>query len=272
MIKLHAKTAACSFATCLALIVFLACGPAVIGIQALISLGVGHTSAWTDMHVLVGTSNKTSIQYFRALIVANAGNVGFSIIRFSYEGVLASVCGALEWEAFAMRPRSLRVSGKPKGEQRSRYFMNLPYRFAVPLLVLCGVMHWLLSQSFFATLVQMFEFDYKEGKWVLSSAVPPYTTCNFSPLGIVLVAALLGLKGSALLGVSVMWSKTDMPLSANCSAVISAACHPRDGENGSCFRKEKLKWGVLGYDDSGVGRCGFSAGHVTALEDELSYM
>lgn len=44
--------------------------------------------------------------------------------------------------------KGLRVTA-PRGEQRSSYFLQLPYRWAVPLMIVSGALHWLMSQTIF---------------------------------------------------------------------------------------------------------------------------
>ena len=41
------------------------------------------------------------------------------------------------------------MSNVAKGAQRSEYFLQLPYRFALPIMLYSGFLHWLCSQSFF---------------------------------------------------------------------------------------------------------------------------
>jgi hypothetical protein len=100
----------------------------------------------------------------------------------------------------------------------------------------------------------------------------PYHTCNYSPLAIVLLSASLALMGAVLLYLSTIRLKSDMPLAANCSAVISAACHPKEGENGRDISLGVVRWGVTGYDVNGIGHCAFSLDPVTGLESGRGYM
>lgn len=43
--------------------------------------------------------------------------------------------------------KGLRVT-QPHGYQRSSYFLQLPYRWSLPLIVISGTLHWLLSRVF----------------------------------------------------------------------------------------------------------------------------
>jgi hypothetical protein len=247
-------------------------GTNTLGLQSLIGLGVGRTSALTDMHILLGKSTGTATQYFAALLISNSIQVVYTALKFMYNAVLTAMCAALELEAYSLHPKPLRVSGKREGLQRGRYFLHLPYRFAIPFMLISGLIDWLLSQSLFATSVEMYEYDHDNPSWVKSTTEMPYHTCNYSPLAIVLLSASLALMGAVLLYLSTIRLKSDMPLAANCSAVISAACHPKEGENGRDISLGVVRWGVTGYDVNGIGHCAFSLDPVTGLESGRSYM
>lgn len=54
---------------------------------------------------------------------------------------------AHEWSAYFTKHKSLRVLSSRQGQQRSTYFLQLPYRYAILLLFLSTLLHWLTSQS-----------------------------------------------------------------------------------------------------------------------------
>lgn len=62
-----------------------------------------------------------------------------------------------EWNQFARKARGLRISSIPSSSQRSSYFLQLPYRFAIPIMLLSGVLHWLVSQSIFLVAVETYD-------------------------------------------------------------------------------------------------------------------
>lgn len=37
----------------------------------------------------------------------------------------------------------------PQGEQRSTYWLQLPYAYSIPLITASATLHWLISQSIF---------------------------------------------------------------------------------------------------------------------------
>lgn len=53
-----------------------------------------------------------------------------------------------EWGRFATHRKTLRVT-HPRGIQRSTYFISLPYKYGIPLMIANTVLHILISQSLF---------------------------------------------------------------------------------------------------------------------------
>lgn len=51
---------------------------------------------------------------------------------------------AKEWSALSTRYKALRVTN-PQGQQNSTYFLQLPYRYSVPILIISILLHWVLS-------------------------------------------------------------------------------------------------------------------------------
>lgn len=46
----------------------------------------------------------------------------------------------------------------PKGQQRSTYYLQLPYRYVIPLMILLVAMHFLTSQSIFLARLQYWDW------------------------------------------------------------------------------------------------------------------
>jgi hypothetical protein len=117
-----------------------------------------------------------------------------SFAYFTYNALFTSMLAGLEWSQMACQKRSLRVSQNPQGEQRSSYFLQLPYRYAIPLLGFSAVMHWLISQSIFLIAVE--RYDPLGNPMQLPNSYYPETpvgiegehyTCGWSPLAVLLV-------------------------------------------------------------------------------------
>ncbi|KAF2175728.1 hypothetical protein K469DRAFT_743214 [Zopfia rhizophila CBS 207.26] len=93
------------------------------------------------------------------VLLANLAQPILSFLYFSYNGLFTCMLLGYEWSQYAHRRKGLRVSRAPSGEQRSTYFLQLPYRFALPLMVLSGVLHWLVSQSIFLVSIDLYDFQ-----------------------------------------------------------------------------------------------------------------
>jgi hypothetical protein len=202
-------------------------------------------------------------------IVANIPQLILSILYFSYNSIFTAMLLGYEWTSYAQKRKGLRVSRPPIGEQRSSYFLQLPYRFSIPLMVLSATLHWLVSQSIFLVSIDL--YDYMENRsaigqrWLkdiaheFPSTIMHITTCGYSPIAIISVLILGLLMLIALIGVGYIPYNRAMPLAGSCSMVISAACHAEKNDQDQLSTR-KLQWGVVqaGADDR-IGHCSFSA-------------
>ncbi|KAF2500561.1 hypothetical protein BU16DRAFT_251071 [Lophium mytilinum] len=154
------------------------------------------------------------------VLIANAGQLLFSMLYFSYNGMLTSVSVAREWNNFGLRPKGLRVSEKPRQAQRSTYFLSLPYRFAAPLLLISATMHWLLSQSIFFINVDGYS------RMGVHDPALDITTVGLSPNA--LLAVMVGLVAMLVfMGVvNALRLRAKVPYVGSCSVLIAVACHP----------------------------------------------
>lgn len=204
------------------------------------------------------------------VIIANLGQIIASLIYFSYNGLVTSISTALEWESYACQRKGLRVSGTPHGEQRCTYFLQLPYRTAVPLMILSGLLHWLVSQSFFLLSFEMYQYDKDRDDW---SLIKRGSTLHFgcSPLAIILILSTGVLMIVVLFIIAMMRFRTATPIVASCSAAIAAACHTTSGEEREDTCISQVQWGVTGYDIDGIGHCAFSMRPVDQPQDGMLY-
>ncbi|KAL3492055.1 hypothetical protein BJX62DRAFT_224873 [Aspergillus germanicus] len=144
---------------------------------------------------------------------------------------------AAEWSGYAQQRKGLRVSQNPQREQRTNYFLSIPYRYSIPLLITSTLLHWLISQSLFMIGVEAFRSD------GLRAAANDFITCGWSPVGIVgsIVVGLVMVLGVMCLGSGV--SNQDSEL---------------EEEDRSLAR---LKWGAVPVNRP-IGHCTFTSGDV----------
>lgn len=195
-------------------------------------------------------------------MIANSPQLILSWVYFSYNGLLTLLALAREWESYAHTRKGLRVSTPPQGKQRSTYFLQLPYRIAVPFMFISGFLHWLVSQSFFLVSVQLYSFNTETQRWQMRPDDPASRVSIGYSLMPMIVGVVTG--GSLLLGILAAGCtrfKTVMPVVSSCSAAISAACQPL-GEDDSEASNSQVQWGVMGHFSRGILHCGFSKRHV----------
>lgn len=177
------------------------------------------------------------------ILLANAPQVIISVIYFFSNALLTSMLLGAEYDSFAIRRRPLRVSW-PSGSQRSTYFLTIPYKYSIPSMSLSAILHWLVSQSLFFTVITIHVIlpdpDSVQKNLLRSSAWSPIPTIFAICLVLVILLILL------VLGLVSM--KSSMPLAGNCSAAISASCHPPSDDRDATG---PVMWGeVLSVSDS----------------------
>jgi hypothetical protein len=139
-------------------------------------------------------------------MIANSPQLVVSLIYLSYNATMTSMLLAHEWSGFSTRRKPLRVSTTLQGHQRSAYFLQLPYRYALPLLATSTLLHWLASESIFVVSVQLYNmhgehssdgtcYQWKDpylapnGDSFNKSCGTDFISLSYSPLGILLIAA-----------------------------------------------------------------------------------
>lgn len=183
--------------------------------------------------------------------------------------MLTSVLLTAEFCDFTRRKKGLRVSDKPTGDQRSTYWLQLPYRYALPMMTVMAVLHWLVSQSIF--LVNVSTYDNNgirvPGRDISACGYSMYGLVASLSVGLLLIVALL-LCGCQKLG-------KGAPIVRSCSLAISAAANGRAQE-----ATLPLMYGVLSHDDNRFEhksegetrrKVGFGANEVHPLVDGEIY-
>jgi hypothetical protein len=171
-----------------------------------------------------------------------------------------------EWASYLNERKSLRVTSAI-GQQRDTYWLNVPFRFAIPMTIISGVFHWLTSQSFFLVQITITDSSVRDAS--RNSTIPGFTgtdqisTCGYSPFAIILttVTGTVIAIGGIVMGR--IKYPTGMPLVGNCSAAISAACHrPPEDMDASLLT---VQWGAVTHgeatsgDYEPVGHCTFTS-------------
>ena len=238
------------------------------------SLGIGRVDGGAIIQGWsIGNSGNAASKITSSILVANLPQAILSFIYLHLNGLLTTMFLASEYLDFSTTRKGLRVSiPKVDTAQRSTYFLQLPYRIALPLMVLSGVLHWLVSQSIFLAVVAEYA-----STGVLTSSVA-VASCGFSPLAMILVLGLGGLIAltTIVVGRFKKFNSLGMPLAGSCSAAISAACHAPSWDVDAALKP--VMWGVIPGSVHGdvraqkdAGHCSFTSGEVELVQGGRSY-
>lgn len=226
--------------------------------------GVGSIN--TDNVIIV--SNTTSV--IAMVLLANTPQLIVSFLYLMYNNIFTCMLLGLEYNQLATHRKALRVS-KARGKQRSAYFLQLPYRYSIPMMFAMGTLHWLIARSIFLVEIVSYDID--------GSLLPQdYTInrCGYSGMAILLALVVGGLMILALILHGCRKLNPGMPIASSCSAAISAACHPPSGEpEDAAFLP--LQYGVVDKDrvgelsDEAEHAC-FSSQNVVPLLKGVTYI
>ncbi|TLD22192.1 hypothetical protein PspLS_08162 [Pyricularia sp. CBS 133598] len=204
--------------------------------------------------------------YVQILLITNTPQIIFSFCYLAINTLFTQLQVEQEWNLYGQSYKPLRVS-YPKGGQISTYRLQLPYKYSVPLIAGSILMHWLISNCLYLTIL--------EG----DSGFPQSLHGLNTYLGVSEEAAIaVGFSSQSILitflcGCIIALSplifrrrklKSQMVLGGTNSLVISAACHvpvpsqrfapdsdtaiPRD-PNPETYLKEvaqgEVRWGAM---------------------------
>lgn len=194
------------------------------GLDDYLFLDFGQSSTQATVSIGEGSGPGQSLGVLRSTLLANAPQLAATYVFVACNSVLTSMLAHYEISSYAIRRRGLRVSfPKRKTAQRGMYFLQAPWKIAIPLMITSTVLHWCLSQSLFVLRVAVHN---PNGDEDLSRLI---STVGYSAGPIL---ASLGLLAFFIIGVCALsWFKKyngaeHMPLIANCSAALAAATCP----------------------------------------------
>ncbi|KAL4885232.1 hypothetical protein BJY04DRAFT_205441 [Aspergillus karnatakaensis] len=225
-------------------------------------------------------------------LIANTPQLLFSILYFSFNSVMTTICLSTEWARFSLTRKPLRVSYSARGAQRSSYFLSLPYRYALPLMGASAVLHWLISQSLFLVGIEAYSLLWSRDR------ERDLVTCGYNPVAVVSSMAVAGVLFGGLVWMGfrgMPGGAGGMPVAGSCSLAIAAACQPRydpnlgsgDGEGQDGGKKVgvslsgpedgesmmavlPLRWGAVAVSGE-IGHCTFTSEDVEVPEEGRMY-
>lgn len=169
------------------------------------------------------------------ILLVNTPQLGLSMIYFAYNHILTAMVLSAEYASYGIRRKPLRVSW-PRGEQRSTYYLSLPYKYSIPLMSILALLHWLLSQSIFYVRIDI------EGYHGAATG-NMINTCGYSPIALLCTIIVGSVMTLGLVCVGMRKYDSPVPLAANCSAAISAACHAPAIDRRAAYKP--LMWGEV---------------------------
>ncbi|KAB5540581.1 hypothetical protein GE09DRAFT_260589 [Coniochaeta sp. 2T2.1] len=150
-------------------------------------------------------------------VVANTPQLILSICYLAYNGLFTRMLSEFEWASFSVRYATLRVTHK-KGQQRSTYRLQLPYRWSIPLLVVSILLHWLYSNCIYVGIYEGYAWDQPLNPVTIRSL-------QYSTVAILISLCISLSVAAAPIALAMFRLPGRMVLAKNSSATISAACH-----------------------------------------------
>ncbi|KAG8525641.1 uncharacterized protein KY384_000401 [Bacidia gigantensis] len=218
-------------------------------ISSLWTLGFGQVSA--DSLILSNEflENSHSNRLLGFVLLANLPQGMLSILYLLYNSILTCMLMEKEYQSYARERKPLRVSNPVQG-QKATYYLQLPFRYAIPLIILSGVMHWLISQAFF--IAHIVAYDSLGERDLYSDII----TCGYSPIGIIFTLILGVLMLACLAIISFRKIELVMPVAKNRSFAIRDACHRLSNDTNAA--NLPIMWGII-HDEDGVEHHTFSS-------------
>ncbi|KAJ5435736.1 hypothetical protein N7445_006621 [Penicillium cf. griseofulvum] len=172
------------------------------------------------------------------VVIANVPQLVITVSYFFYNSVLTSMLATAEYSSYGASSQPLRVTWPMKGStQQSTYWLSMPYRYGVPLMVIYMVLHLLISQSIFYVRVMAYDWI---GRQIYQRSI---SAMGYNALAIFISILVGAFMVCLLVGVSFRRLKSEMPLAGACSAAISAACHVPKDEDLSHAARRPVMWG-----------------------------
>lgn len=218
--------------------------------DSMVSLGFGAVNS--NMLLNAGTPQEGSQGLVSSVLLSNLPQMLCSFVYLSVNALLTCMLLANEYSGYEVRRKALRVT-TPYGQQRTTYWLQVPYAYGVPLIAASATLHWLISQAVFLVRVE----QYDRGRpYVNTSAV------GLSPAPMLVVVGL----GSCITVVAVAmgFRKLEgkaMPVAASCSLALAAAAHRPEGDGDAAVLP--VKWGeVVEMGGGDLGHCCFTSYEV----------
>ena len=161
-----------------------------------------------------------------------------------------------EWSLFGHHHCTLRVTSPCPG-QRSTYRLQIPYTYAISLMTLSALLHWLTSQSIFIVKFDSF------GQFREPTPVVLRNVLGYSCIGTIFTLTLAIVALRTVGGMGYRKFAARITTVGSCSAAISVACHLGSADPQEIIEK-KVHWRDVQVAPSlGVRHLTFRAARVS---------
>lgn len=191
------------------------------------------------------------------VLFANMFQLIISLVYLFYNGILTRQLLADEMFHFLDEKKALRVSFPRTTIHRSGYMLSLPFRYAIPLMVACVLLHWFVSRSIFVLTTRAYSPG-PDGVWMpgddsVRLAFSVSAQLSATLLGVLMVVALL-------LNSLRRYPKAPVGLAriASDSSGINAVCHRPAGDTSAFLYPCMLTIVQDTSDSDAAGRLSFS--------------
>ncbi|PUU76463.1 hypothetical protein B9Z19DRAFT_990526 [Tuber borchii] len=179
------------------------------------------------------------------VLLANLPQTILSFLYLTYNSLFTCMLAGHEWSLFSHHHRTLRVTS-PRPGQRSTYWLQIPYTYAIPLMTLSGLLHWLTSQSLFLASIEISDpFGREISDPLGSDSLATISGVGYSCIAIIFVLILGIIALLAAAGMGYKRFSAEITTVGCCSAAISAACHAWGADSEEIVGK-KVRWGDVG--------------------------
>ncbi|PUU76458.1 hypothetical protein B9Z19DRAFT_1149392 [Tuber borchii] len=225
------------------------CSITIIAAGVLLRLGIRHDAYLFKTDIIsmwsrgLGKVNSVSLltigfrKITQSILLVNFPQTILSFLYLTYNSLFTCMLAGHEWSLFSHHHRTLRVTS-PRPGQRSTYWLQIPYTYAIPLMTTSSLLHWLASQSIFFVRVE-FPNQFGEDFSIVMCSV------GYSCIAIIFVLAMGVLAFLAALGMGYKKLSADITTVGCCSAAISAACHAWGADSEDIVGR-KVRWGDVG--------------------------
>lgn len=186
-------------------------------------------------------SNRAISSTLGVVVLANLPQVAFSFVYLSYNALATSLLANREYISYSQKRKRLRLS-EPRIGQKSTYYLQIPYRYGIPLMIWSSSLHYLISQSLFIVRVNYYDAN------DVQDLTHSLNTLGYSVLGIISVLIVGGMGVVLIFLLGFRRYPGLMPIGGTCSAAIAAACWRPESDIKAAT--QGVKWGEISGNNS----------------------